>query len=160
MIARFPAARARTGSGTYDYGTERDDWIGEAGLEAGDHVERERRRPCPVDDAVVEGDRDVADLADDDLAVANDGARADPVQAEDRHLGMVDERRHEEAAELARARDVKVPPRSSSGLSVPARAASASRSTSAASSSSEAVSQPRTTGTTSPWSVCTATPKS
>ena len=57
---------------------------GEAGLEARDHVERERRRPCPVDDAVVEGDRDVADLADDDLAVANDGARADPVHAEDR----------------------------------------------------------------------------
>ena len=45
---------------------------------------------------------------------------------------------------------VNVEPRSSSGLSVPARAASASRATSAASSSSDAVSQPRTTGTTRP----------
>ena len=52
---------------------------GEAGLEARDHVKCERRRPRPVDDAMVERDRDVADLADDDLPVANDGARADPV---------------------------------------------------------------------------------
>ena len=57
---------------------------GEAGFEARDHVERERRRPRPVDDAMVERDRDVADLADDDLPVADDGARADPVDAEDR----------------------------------------------------------------------------
>ena len=46
---------------------------GEAGLEARDHVQRERRRPRPVDDAMVERDRDVADVADDDLAV--DGRR-------------------------------------------------------------------------------------
>ena len=45
---------------------------------------------------------------------------------------------------------VKVEPRSSSGLSVPARAASARRATSAPSSSSERVSQSRTTGTTRP----------
>ncbi len=55
---------------------------------------------------------------------------------------------------------VNVLPRSSSGFSEPARAASASRSTSAPRSSSDAESQSRTTGTTRPWSVCTATPRS
>ena len=54
---------------------------------------------------MVEGDRDVADVADDDLPVANDGARADPVDPEDSDLGVVDERSDEDAAELAGARD-------------------------------------------------------
>ena len=79
--------------------------MAEAGLEAGDHVQRERRRPRPVDDAMVEGDRDVADVANNDLSVDNDGARGDPVDSEDADLGVIDERRHEDAAELAGTRD-------------------------------------------------------
>ena len=67
--------------------------------------QRERRRPRPVDDAMVERDRDVANVADDDLTVDNDGARGDPVDSEDADLGMVHERRHDEAAELPGARD-------------------------------------------------------
>ena len=41
-------------------------------LEARDHGEAELRRAGAVDDAVVERDRDRPDLADDDLAVADD----------------------------------------------------------------------------------------
>ena len=41
----------------------------------------------------------------DDLAVAHDRARRDAVHAEDADLGVIDERCHEEAAELAGARD-------------------------------------------------------
>ena len=40
-----------------------------------------------------------------DLAVAHDRSRADPVDAEDADLGVVDERRHDEPGQLARARD-------------------------------------------------------
>ena len=54
---------------------------------------------------MVERDRDVADLADDDLSVANDGAWADPVHTEDPDLRVIDQGGHEHAAELAGARD-------------------------------------------------------
>ena len=54
---------------------------------------------------MVERDRDVANVADDDLTVDNDGARGDPVDSEDADLGMVDERRDDEAAELPGTRD-------------------------------------------------------
>src|SRR4051812_18462979 len=47
-------------------------------FEPGDHVQRERGRPRAVDDAVVERRRDVADLPDHDLAVADDGPGRDP----------------------------------------------------------------------------------
>src|SRR5205807_3414778 len=54
--------------------------------QAVDHGEAELGGPLAVDDAVVEGDRDVADPARDDLAVAHDRAVLDPVDAEDRNL--------------------------------------------------------------------------
>ncbi len=73
--------------------------------EPGDHVEAERRCDDAVDDTVVERDRDVPHAADDDLAAADDRPLRDPVEAEDRDLGVVHERRHEEPAELAGARD-------------------------------------------------------
>ena len=91
----------------------------------------------------------------------DDGARGDPVDAEDADLGVVDERRDEEPAELAGARDGegaaaqllrrracrRAPPRRAVDLRGEARRA-------------RRVSQPRTTGTTRPWSVWTATPRS
>ncbi len=54
---------------------------------------------------MVEGDGHVAELAHDHLPVAHGGPRRDPVEAEDPDLGMVDERRDHQPAELARARD-------------------------------------------------------
>ena len=74
-------------------------------LEAADHIEAERPCTHAVDDAMVEGDRHVPHLADDDLAVPHDRPRPDPVEPENRDLRMVDQRRHEEAAELSGARD-------------------------------------------------------
>src|SRR2546430_164671 len=74
------------------------------GLQAVDHGERERGSSRPVDDAGVEGDADVADRPRDDRPFVDDRARADPVDAEDADLGVVDERGHKKAAELARAR--------------------------------------------------------
>ena len=63
--------------------------------------------PCTdaVDDAVVERDRHVPHLANDDLTVADDGARPDAMEPEDRDLRVVDQRRHEQAAEASGARD-------------------------------------------------------
>ncbi len=58
-----------------------------------------------VDDPVVERERDVADLRDSELALADDGSRRNSPDAEDRDLGVVDDRCLEEAGELARARD-------------------------------------------------------
>ena len=58
---------------------------------------------------MVERHRDVAHLPDDDLAVAHDRPLRDAVDAEDRDLGMVDQRRHEEARRAARARDRERP---------------------------------------------------
>ena len=57
-----------------------------------DHVEAERRRAHAVHDAVVEAHGDVAYLPDGDLTVSDDRAVGDAVEAEDRDLGMVDER--------------------------------------------------------------------
>ena len=54
---------------------------------------------------MVEGAREPADLADGELAVDDGRSRRDAVQAEDRHLGVVDEGSREEPAELPRARD-------------------------------------------------------
>ena len=68
-------------------------------------AEPERGGAGAVDDTVVERDRDGADRPDDDLAVADDGPRSDPTDAEDRDLRVVDDRRLEEARELARAGD-------------------------------------------------------
>ena len=74
-------------------------------LQPPNHVDAEGSGAGAVDDAVVEGDRDVPHLAHDDLAVSHDRARPDAVKPEDRDLRVVDQRRHEEAAELAGARD-------------------------------------------------------
>ena len=97
----------------------------------------------------------------DDFAVANDGARRDAADAEDRDLRVVDDRRLEEPGELPRARDRE---RRATHLVRRDRArpapASASRSISAWISATDFSRQPRTTGTTRPCSVCTATPMS
>ena len=53
-------------------------------LKPRDHRERERGGARAVDDAVVERDADVPHRAHDDLAVDDDGARADAMDAEDR----------------------------------------------------------------------------
>src|SRR3954447_16691918 len=76
-----------------------------AALEPADHRKPELGRTGAVDDAMVERERDVGDAAHDDLAGAGDRAVGDPTDAQDRDLGMVDERRLEEPGELARARD-------------------------------------------------------
>ena len=70
-----------------------------------DHVEAEGSGSDSVDDPVVERDRDVSHGADDDLTVADDRPLDDPVEPDDRDLGVVDERRDQEPAELACARD-------------------------------------------------------
>ena len=54
---------------------------------------------------MVERDRDRADRARLDLAVADDRALGDAADAEDRDLRVVDDRRRQQAAELAGARD-------------------------------------------------------
>ena len=72
---------------------------------------------------MVERHRDVPHRPHDDLAVAHDGSVGDAVEAEDRDLGVVDERRHEQPAELARARDGERRVAELVAASVPARAA-------------------------------------
>src|SRR5580765_8926658 len=54
---------------------------------------------------MVEGDRDVTGPGRRELAVADDRAFCDPTDAENRDLGVVDDRRLEQPGELARARD-------------------------------------------------------
>ena len=106
MDATEDAATRAQRAGTGTAGIRQALLRGEVGLEARDHVERERRRPRPVDDAVVERDRDVADRAHDDLAVADDGARADPVDRRGSPTsGWLTSGVTSEAAELAGARD-------------------------------------------------------
>ena len=56
---------------------------------------------------MVERDGDVADPPGDELALPHDGALGDPVDAEDADLGVVDQRRHQQAAELPGARDAE-----------------------------------------------------
>ena len=58
-----------------------------------------------VDHAVVERARDEPDVADQDRAVDHHRPLGDPVDAEDRDLGVVHERRREEPAQPAGARD-------------------------------------------------------
>src|SRR5437870_3879445 len=74
-------------------------------FEAADHGEAELGRSRAVDDAVVEGDRDRPGGPGDDLAVPDDRPLGDSADAQDRDLGVVDDRRRQQAAELARARD-------------------------------------------------------
>src|SRR6266566_735394 len=81
-----------------------ESWL-PAGLEAADHCEAELGRPCPVDHAVVEGDRDRSGRSSDDLAVPDDRTLGDSADAEDPDLGVVDDRGRQQAAELAGARD-------------------------------------------------------
>ena len=131
-----------------------------ASLEPADHGEAELGGARAVDDAVVERDGDRAHRPDDDLAVAHDRALGDPADAEDRHLRVVDDRRREEAAELAGARDrerraaelLRRERAGARGLGQPLDLGGELLDGGA--------SQPRTTGTTRPWSVCTATPMS
>ena len=52
-------------------------------MEAVNDRQEKLARPHPVHHAVVEGAREPADIADDDLAVAHDGARPDAPEAED-----------------------------------------------------------------------------
>src|SRR5882724_7006483 len=58
-----------------------ESWL-PAGLEAADHCEAELGRPCPVDHAVVEGDRDRSGRSSDDLAVPDDRTLGDSADAE------------------------------------------------------------------------------
>src|SRR6266566_875727 len=73
-------------------------------LEPADDGEPELGRAGAVDDAMVERDGHVADLRRDDLAVSHDRPRPDASDAENRDLGVIDDGRLQEAAELARAR--------------------------------------------------------
>src|SRR5436190_3659659 len=70
-------------------------------LDGGD----EARGVVSVDDAVVDGDREVHEVADHDRAVTHRRALRDLVDAEDRDLGVVDDGRGQDAAELAQAGD-------------------------------------------------------
>ena len=66
---------------------------------------QERDRFATIDDPVIVGQRDVHHRADDDLAVAGDGAVLDRVQTEDRALWRVEDRRAEERAVHAAVAD-------------------------------------------------------
>ena len=104
MATGGTAARARTRTRTTEPGAGAGASGSGTRLELLDHVEAERGGAHPVDHAVVEGHGEIPDRPHDDLAVADDRALADPVDAEDRDLGVVHERRHEEPAEPACAR--------------------------------------------------------
>src|SRR5882672_912414 len=65
----------------------------------------EARGVVAVDDAVVDGDREVHEVANDDRAVSHGGPLRDLVHAEDRDLGVIDDGRGQQAAELTEARD-------------------------------------------------------
>ena len=54
---------------------------------------------------MVKRDRDVAHTANDDVAIAHDGAILDSMDAENRDLGMVDQWRDEQSRRPAGARD-------------------------------------------------------
>src|SRR5215470_2399810 len=69
-----------------------------------DRDQREHRLAA-VDDAVIVGERQVVDRADHDLAVLDDRPVARGVDAEDRALRRVDDRRREHRAEYAAVRD-------------------------------------------------------
>ena len=91
---RSPARRRRTGSPPGSSGL----WARRALFaQTRDDGEAEVGGTLAVDDTVIERHRDVAHLAHDDLAVAHDCAIFDAVHAEDRNLGMVEQRRHEQA---------------------------------------------------------------
>ena len=122
-------------------------------LEPRDDREPERGSAGAVDDAVVERDGDRPRASHDDFAVADDRSRRDAADAEDRDLGVVHDRRLEEARELPGARDREGRAPELTRSSVPARAPSARRRISASSSSTVLPSAPRTTGTTRPCSV-------
>ena len=74
-------------------------------LEPRDDGEPELRRAGAVDHAVVERHADRPRAPDDDLAVAYDGPVTDAADGENRDLRVVDDRRREQPAELAGARD-------------------------------------------------------
>ena len=65
----------------------------------------ELRRVIAVDHAMIEGRRQVHHLAHDDLAALHDGPFDDGVGADDRDFGMIDDRRRDDAAQRAQARD-------------------------------------------------------
>ena len=69
-------------------------------LEPSNHGQPEFGGSGTVDHAVVERDRDVADRRGRHLAGASDRTFGDAPDAEDGHLGMVDDRRLEEPGEL------------------------------------------------------------
>src|SRR5512132_1238987 len=74
-------------------------------FQAADDPQPELGGARAVDDSVIEGQRDVADRPHRDLAVADNGSLCNPTDADDRDLRVVDDRRLEEARELARAGD-------------------------------------------------------
>src|ERR671931_622520 len=77
---------------------------GLAGLQPTNDVEPEGGGAGAVNHAVVERDRDVADRRGSHPAVADDRPLGDPAHAQDGDLGVVHDRRLEEAGDLARAR--------------------------------------------------------
>src|SRR6266508_6796414 len=76
-------------------------------LEAGDDAQEELASPGAVNDSVVDGAREPPDLAGDNLAVTYGRTQPDAVEAENRHLRVVDKRCGEEAPEPTGARDRK-----------------------------------------------------
>ena len=73
-----------------------------ASLDPRDHREAERGRPRAVDDPMVERDRDRPGSPNDDRIVSHHRPRRHAPDAQDRHLGVVDDRRVEQPGELAR----------------------------------------------------------
>src|ERR1051326_3376041 len=57
-----------------------------------------------IDDAVIEGGGEIHHLADRDLPVTHDRALGDAVDADDRDLRIIDDRRRGETAERAETR--------------------------------------------------------
>src|ERR671923_1847932 len=74
-------------------------------FEAGDDGKAELGGPRAVDHAMVEGDGDGAHWADGEVPVADRGPLRNAADAQDRDLGVVDDRRRQQPTELAGARD-------------------------------------------------------
>src|SRR5215213_3312377 len=72
------------------------------GFEPGDDGKPELACSLAVDDSMVERDRDVSHPANGDLPVADDRSLGDAVHAEDGDLRRIDQRRDDDAGELAR----------------------------------------------------------
>jgi hypothetical protein len=120
------------------------------------HHELIRRRP--IDDSVIKRQTQVRHETDRNSLVDDHGSFLDRADAEDGELGLMNNRRAEQAAESAVVRDCKRAPLDLLGVNFLALARSARSATSSANCISPFPSAFRTTGTRSPSSNAVAIP--